>query len=116
MSKLANSDVLERIKELEKEIFELDRQVQESDNFIKPFLFESLSYAKEMKESYERLLEFRKVGRKPIGVTKKVSITLEDDLWEVIKNENNNISAYFRELVHSDLGSKLFKNKNNVDS
>lgn len=43
-----------------------------------------------------------KVGRPQIGETKKVSVTLPSEVWEIIKEENKNLSGYFRELVKSD--------------
>lgn len=34
-----------------------------------------------------------------MGVTKKVSITLPDDIWGKIKSDLKSMSAYFRELA-----------------
>lgn len=100
--KLTNGEINERVEGLKKEIFDLEKQLEEGEEFMAPFIKDSLNYAHEMLEMYERFLKSKNVGRKPMGVTKKVSITLDAELWEVIKKENKNISAYFRGLVRKD--------------
>lgn len=44
-----------------------------------------------------------KMGRPSLGVTKKVSITLPDEVWEIIENRFDNKSAYFRSLVDKEI-------------
>lgn len=43
----------------------------------------------------------KKVGRPSLGTTKKVSITLPDDMWERINNdrEKQSMSSFLRELI-----------------
>jgi hypothetical protein len=58
-------------------------------------------------------------GRKAIGITKKVSITLSEEQWEKIDKEKGSgtYSAYFRELVEDmdDLMSGIgFDEEGNV--
>jgi len=40
-------------------------------------------------------------GRPSLGLTKKVSITLPDDIWKRIDKEkgNSSMSSYFREMI-----------------
>ena len=46
-------------------------------------------------------------GRKPIGITKKVSITLTTEQWNYINDyiepDDVSLSQYFRELVEKDI-------------
>jgi 3-methyladenine DNA glycosylase AlkC len=53
-----------------------------------------------------------KVGRPSLGFTKKVSITLPDEVWQIIEQLHDNKSAYFRELVAKDF--KRDKHKSNL--
>lgn len=43
-----------------------------------------------------------KRGRKPFGVTKKVSITLSKEEWDELSQEEN-LSGFLRQLVRSHL-------------
>lgn len=52
---------------------------------------------------YVSFLSSRPVGRPSIGVTKKVSITLPDDVWDLIDSRFDNRSAFFRNLVNKEL-------------
>ncbi|WP_242486873.1 hypothetical protein [Peribacillus sp. TH16] len=44
-----------------------------------------------------------KMGRPSLGVTKKVSITLPDEVWELIENRFDNKSKFFRSLVDKEI-------------
>lgn len=44
-----------------------------------------------------------KMGRPSLGVTKKVSITLPEDVWELIEDRFDNKSAFFRSLVDKEI-------------
>ncbi|MCK6208913.1 CopG family transcriptional regulator [Bacillus infantis] len=43
-----------------------------------------------------------KVGRPSYGETKKVSITLPEEVWKIIEEKYGNKSAYFRSLVQKE--------------
>lgn len=44
-----------------------------------------------------------KMGRPSLGVTKKVSITLPDEVWDMIEDKFDNKSAFFRSLVDKEI-------------
>lgn len=54
-----------------------------------------------MKDYFERPYEI-KVGRPSYGETKKVSITLPEEVWKIIEQKYGNKSAYFRSLVQKE--------------
>ena len=43
----------------------------------------------------------KNAGRKPIGTTKRISLTLPEEHWEKIKVEN--LAEYLRNLVKKDI-------------
>ncbi|HER2159156.1 TPA: hypothetical protein VJS59_001636 [Streptococcus pyogenes] len=49
------------------------------------------------------LVAENKMGRPSLGVTKKVSITLPDEVWDMIENKFDNKSAFFRSLVDKEI-------------
>ncbi|MEN1970702.1 hypothetical protein WMZ97_22020 [Lentibacillus sp. N15] len=52
-------------------------------------------------------LHLSKVGRPSMGTTKKVSLTLSDDMWEWLDEKaEGNRSKFLREIVSSALGNE----------
>lgn len=52
-------------------------------------------------------LNLSKVGRPSMGTTKKVSLTLSDDMWEWLDEKaQGNRSAFLREIVWNALGNE----------
>lgn len=44
-----------------------------------------------------------KVGRPSKGTTKKISVTLTDDVWEMVEQNVPNKSEFFRNLVMKEI-------------
>lgn len=78
---------------------------EQGENNGKEVMYETKEEAeracKSMQPSFKNLLyvEEIKIGRPPIGVTKKVSVTLPQDDWDWIDKQGTR-SETFRRLVH----------------
>lgn len=64
----------------------------------------------QQKKSLERYIDqlnnSNQVGRPPIGVTKKVSLTLTNEEWDWLEeNENGNRSRFLRGIVQKEIES-----------
>lgn len=43
------------------------------------------------------------IGRPSLGITRKLSLTLDDDMWKWLdKQADGNRSAFIRRLIHSE--------------
>lgn len=57
--------------------------------------------------SGQKVVTVKQIGRPSLGVTKKVSLTLPEAVWEHLDNEaNGNRSEYLRKLIDRDMWSQ----------
>jgi len=55
----------------------------------------------------QKIVAVKQIGRPSLGVTKKVSLTLPEAVWEHLDNEaNGNRSEYLRKLIDHDMWSQ----------
>lgn len=98
-------------EQLEALVITLKENISLAESLLKTGKYEDVEAVKSMitsqqktLEDYTERLENIKVGRPPIGITKKVSLTLSEENWKLFDEQaDGNRSKFLREIV----GEKL---------